>query len=73
MSELYRVARVARILDCTRKQVYLLIQKGRLEAVRLGPRQIRITREAIEQLIREGKDPSLFESASRRLDRERDM
>ncbi|MCX7765725.1 MAG: helix-turn-helix domain-containing protein [Candidatus Sumerlaeia bacterium] len=50
-SELMRVDRVARILDVTKKRVYNLIAEGKLEAVKLGPRQTRITRESLESYI----------------------
>lgn len=50
-SELIRVARVARILDVTKKRVYHLITEGKLEAVKLGPRQTRVTRASLEKYI----------------------
>ena len=48
MTELLRVSRVAKWLDVTKKRVYHLIQEGKLEAVRLGPRQMRIPRDSLE-------------------------
>lgn len=51
-SELIRVGRVARILDVTKKRVYNLIMEGKLEAVKLGPRQTRVTRASLETYIR---------------------
>jgi excisionase family DNA binding protein len=48
MTELFRVSKVARWLDVTKKRVYHLIQEGKLEAVRLGPRQMRISRDSLE-------------------------
>lgn len=48
-----RVPRVAKLLDVSRKRVYQLIQEGRLEAVRLGPRQTRILRDSLDAYIEE--------------------
>ena len=48
---LMRVARVARILDVSKKRVYHLIMQGKLESVKLGPRQTRVTRESLERYI----------------------
>jgi excisionase family DNA binding protein len=47
----WRVERVARYLDVTKKRVYHLVQQGRLEAVRLGPRQMRILRQSVEDYV----------------------
>jgi len=49
--ELVRVYRVAKLLDVTTKRIYQMVQEGRLNAVRLGPRGMRITRSSIEQFI----------------------
>ncbi len=50
-SELIRVDRVARILDVTKKRVYNLIAEGKLEAVKLGPRQTRVTKDSLESYL----------------------
>ena len=55
MSELWSVARVAKYLDVSKKRVYQLIQMGRLESLKLSPRNTRITRESVERLVEEGK------------------
>ncbi len=47
-----RVSAVARLLSCCRKHVYRLIQQGDLEAVRVGSRQFRVTRESLDDLLR---------------------
>lgn len=49
--ELLHVRRVAQLLDVTRKRVYALIQEGRLEAVRLGPHQTRVTRDSLDAYV----------------------
>jgi excisionase family DNA binding protein len=46
-----RVNRVAGLLDVTRKRVYQLVQEGHLEAVRLGPRQMRVLKDSVEAYI----------------------
>jgi excisionase family DNA binding protein len=51
MTELLRVVRAAKLLDVTRKRIYNLIDEGKLEAVKLGPRQTRIVRESLEAYI----------------------
>lgn len=47
----WRVERVARYLDISKKRVYQLVQEGRLEAIRLGPRQMRILRRSLEDYV----------------------
>jgi len=46
-----RVARVAKVLDVSSKRVYALIAERKLESIRLGPRQIRISRESLDRYI----------------------
>jgi len=53
MEELYRVHRVARIFDCSKKRVYFMIKRGELKALKFGPRQTRVPGSAIEKYIRE--------------------
>ncbi len=54
LSDLMRVYRVAKMLDVSKKRVYQMVQEGKIAAVRLGPRSMRITRESLEKFIREG-------------------
>ncbi len=49
--ECWRVARVARVLDVSKKRVYQLVQERRLEAIRLGPRQMRILKRSVERFV----------------------
>ena len=53
MEELYRVHRVAKILDCSIKNVYYMIRRGDLKALKFGPRQTRIPRAAVEKFIQD--------------------
>jgi excisionase family DNA binding protein len=55
MENLCRVKTAARILDCTTKNIYYLIRQGKIDAMRLGPRQTRITKSSIEKLIKESR------------------
>jgi excisionase family DNA binding protein len=48
---LLQVRRVAQVLDVTPRHVYRLIQQGDLEAVRLGMRRIRVTRDSLDSLL----------------------
>jgi len=52
-AEYWRVDRVARYLDVSKKRVYQLVQERRLEAVRLGPRQMRVARASLDAYLRE--------------------
>lgn len=54
MEELYRINRVAQILACNRKNVYYLIRQGKLKALRMGPRQTRVSKTSLERYIKEG-------------------
>jgi excisionase family DNA binding protein len=47
----WRVARVAAHLDVSRKRVYQLVGEGQLEAVRVGPRMMRILLPSLERYI----------------------
>ena len=51
MEPLIRVPRVAKLLDVSKKRVYNLIQEGKLEAINLGVRQTRITRESLAAYV----------------------
>ena len=51
MEQLLRVPRVAKLLDVSKKRIYNLIHEGKLEAVNLGVRQTRITRESLEAYV----------------------
>lgn len=49
--QLTRVWKVARELDVSKKRVYQMVREGKLEAVRLGPRSMRITRESLQAFL----------------------
>lgn len=53
MDELYRIAHAAQILASSRKNVYYLIRKGKIKAMRMGPRQTRISKLSLEKYIEE--------------------
>ena len=53
--ELWRVYRVAKLLDVSKKRIYQMVQEGKLDAVRLGPRSMRITRESIDHFVETGR------------------
>ncbi|HNY27682.1 MAG TPA: helix-turn-helix domain-containing protein [Candidatus Sumerlaeota bacterium] len=54
LAELWRVYRVAKLLDVSRKRIYQMVQEGKLDAVRLGPRSMRITRDSIDRFVADG-------------------
>ncbi len=50
--EYLRVSRVAKRLDVSPKYIYQLLSEGRLECVRLGPRQVRIPTDSLERFLK---------------------
>lgn len=48
---LLRPRKVSQLLDVTVRHVYRLIHQGDLEAVRIGPRIIRVTRESLDDYL----------------------
>ena len=52
----YTPDELAALLKVTRQAIYNWIQQGRMEAVRIG-RTVRIPREEVERLLREGRSP----------------
>jgi excisionase family DNA binding protein len=51
--DLLTVRQAARLLGVSTKRVYQYVEQGRLESLRLGPRQMRIPRPSLEQLVRQ--------------------
>ncbi len=56
--ECYTAEEVAAILKVQPHRVYGLIRSGGLPAVRLGQRQVRVSKEALEEFIRRGGQPA---------------
>lgn len=54
--KLHRVRDVERILDLSGTHIRLLIQKGELDAVRVGPRGLRVTESSLQAFIEARKD-----------------
>ena len=48
---LMRIHRVANTLDVCKKRVYQMVYEGKLQAVRLGPRSMRITSESLDAFL----------------------
>jgi excisionase family DNA binding protein len=46
-----RPRRVAQYLDCTREHIYNLVARGELQAIRLGPRDIRISELSLQGFV----------------------
>ena len=53
MEKLLYIHRVATMLDCSRPMVYKLIYDGKLKAVRIGKRGIRISEASLNNFITE--------------------
>jgi len=51
MTRLVQIRNVAAELACSSRHVYHMIREGQLEAVRLGPRALRITRESLDKFL----------------------
>jgi len=49
--QLLRVWRVAKILDVSKKRVYQMVQEGKIDAIRLGPRSMRIASTSLEAFL----------------------
>jgi len=61
IQELVYVARVIKILDCSKSCVYNLIKDGELEAIRLGKKGIRITKASLRHYIESQRiDPKTY-------------
>ena len=43
--------KVAEYLDCTKRHVYELVAQGQLEAIKLGPRALRISEISLQGFI----------------------
>ena len=50
-----RPHRVAGFLDCTRRHVYDLVREGKLTAIRLGNRDLRISESSVEEYLTQTK------------------
>jgi excisionase family DNA binding protein len=53
--ELFSVPRVAQMLDITKKRTYQMVREGKLDAVRMTMRSMRITRSSIDRFIDESR------------------
>ncbi|MFC1855430.1 helix-turn-helix domain-containing protein [Thermodesulfobacteriota bacterium] len=53
MEKLLYIHRVADMLDCSRPMVYKLIYEGKIKAIRLGKRGIRISEPSLEAFLEE--------------------
>jgi excisionase family DNA binding protein len=61
MSGLMLIPKVAEVLACTKRHVYVLIRRGELEAVKVGASHLRVSRESVRQfLIRNRVDPENY-------------
>lgn len=55
MARLVQIRNVAAELACSKRHVYHMIREGQLEAIRLGPRALRITRDSLEKYLMENR------------------
>jgi excisionase family DNA binding protein len=53
MDRLLYIHRVAKMLDCSRPMVYKLIYEGRIKAVRIGKRELRISESSLNAFLEE--------------------
>ena len=55
IGRLLLVHTVAKRLNCSKQYVYTLIEMGRLKAIRIGPRGLRIPEKALEEFISQAR------------------
>lgn len=59
--KLIHVKTAAQMLCCTTRHVYNLVRDGKIEAVRVGPRGMRIKKSSMDQFLQENTiDPEEF-------------
>ena len=46
---------VAETLSCTERHIYRLIIDGKIKAIKIGPRALRISRNSLQEFIEAGK------------------
>ena len=46
------VSTVAQRLNCSKQYVYTLIETGKLKAIRLGPRGLRVSEDALFEFVK---------------------
>lgn len=51
MARFVQIRNVAAELACSKRHVYHMIREGQLEAIRLGSRALRITRESLDRFL----------------------
>ena len=51
--QFYTVSEVAKMLRVKKGYVYELVAQGRLQALKLSERRLRISREALEEFVRQ--------------------
>ena len=59
--ELWRVYRVAKLLDVSRKRVYQMVREGKIDKVTLGPRSMRIVRSSVDRFIAQNSQENRLE------------
>jgi excisionase family DNA binding protein len=60
-----RVSEAAEMLSVSRWLLYRAVLSGRVKAVRLGPRSMRIPADEVERLAREGFDAAAGDEVAR--------
>lgn len=58
-NQLLKTAEVAKQLNVSRDKVLQLIDEGKLRAMRLGPRTVRVFAESVDQLVAEARGGAL--------------
>ena len=46
-----QIKKVAHLLDCSKEHIYHLIRTGQLDAIRVGPRALRISEKTISRFL----------------------
>ncbi|MCP4521804.1 MAG: helix-turn-helix domain-containing protein [Cytophagales bacterium] len=61
LKEILTVKEVARLLECSTKTIYRLIDKGTIKAVNLSNRMTRIKRDEIDEILRPKQEKELLD------------
>ena len=54
---LLKISTVARLLDVSKKRIYFMIEEGKLECVRLGPRLTRVRTASLRAVMQRRLEP----------------
>ncbi len=57
VDKLIHVRTAAMTLCCTERHIYNMIKSGKLKAIKLGPRGLRVVKNSVDEYIRKNRHP----------------